>query len=84
MERKRKLPARGVRTENVSKKRTLTPPDQRPQQQQTPTPADSPATPIIIEEPLPRKIEAGKALPTLDEPQSENLSSKDFQSVAER
>jgi hypothetical protein len=81
MERKRKLPARAARTENVSKKRTLTPPDQRTQ---TPTPAESPAPPVVVEEPLPKKIEASKPLPTVSEPQPENLPPKEFQSVAER
>jgi hypothetical protein len=81
MERKRKLPARAARVENVSKKRTLTPPEQRTQ---TPTPAESPAPPPVVEEILPKKIENGKPLPTVDQPQPENLPSKDFQSIAER
>lgn len=78
MERKRKLPARAARVEGVSKKRTSTPPEHRIQ---TPTP---PVPPPIVEESLPKSIMPGKPLPTVDEPQPENLPSKDFQSVSER
>ncbi|PMD31437.1 hypothetical protein L207DRAFT_536920 [Hyaloscypha variabilis F] len=77
MERKRKLPARAARVESVSKKRMSTPPEQRTQ---TPTPsAPSP----LPEEVLPKSIAPGKALPTVNEPQPENLPSKEFQSISE-
>jgi len=79
MERKRKLPARAARVESASKKRTSTPPEQR--NQTPPTPA---APPPAVEESLPKSITAGKPLPTLDEPQPENLSLKEFQSISER
>ncbi|KAG0645500.1 hypothetical protein D0Z07_8737 [Hyphodiscus hymeniophilus] len=77
-ERKRKLPARAARIESVSKKRTSTPPDPRAQAQPTP-PLPAP----VVEEALPKSITNGKPLPTVDEPQPENLSSKGFQTVAE-
>ncbi|KAJ5041747.1 uncharacterized protein L3040_005316 [Drepanopeziza brunnea f. sp. 'multigermtubi'] len=77
MERKRKLPARAARVEAVSKKRTSTPPEQR---LQTPTP---PAPPPVVEETLPRSIAAGKPLPTVEEPQPENLPASQYQTVTE-
>lgn len=78
MERKRKLPARGVRVESASKKRTSTPPEPRARAPSSP--------PAPVEEPLPRVINAGKPLPTypLDRPQAQDLSSTEFQSVSER
>ncbi|KAI9641048.1 hypothetical protein NHQ30_010476 [Ciborinia camelliae] len=80
MERKRKLPARSSRGgEPANKKRTATPPDRS-----TPaTPQPQSTTPQPVEETLPKSIVAGMPLPTVDEPQSENLSSKDFQSISE-
>lgn len=80
MDKKRKAPARASRAES-SKKRILTPPEPG----QTPTPAESPAPPVVYQELLPKKIEAGKALPTVEEPQHlDGLPSKDYQSVADR
>jgi hypothetical protein len=76
--KKRKLPARAARVEAVSKKRTSTPPEQRTQ---TPTPT---APPPVVEESLPKSLVPGKPLPTLDAPQPENLSSKEYQSISER
>ncbi|THV49759.1 hypothetical protein BGAL_0180g00070 [Botrytis galanthina] len=74
MERKRKLPARSSRGgEPANKKRTATPPDRSISA--TPQPP--------IEETLPKNIVAGMPLPTVDEPQSDNLSSKDFQTISE-
>lgn len=75
MERKRKLPARGARGENAhpSKKRTSTP------EKHTPTPPPEP-----VEEPLPTSISAGKPLPTVNAPQPENLSSREYQTISER
>ncbi|PSS15329.1 hypothetical protein M430DRAFT_104042 [Amorphotheca resinae ATCC 22711] len=76
MERKRKLPARAARVESASKKRTSTPPE--PRTQPTPPPA-----PPVVEETLPRSINAGKPLPTIAAPQPEDLSSKEYQSISE-
>lgn len=76
MERKRKLPARATRSEHVSKKRTSTPPEQRTQ---TPTPA-----PQVVPESLPTSIAPSRPLPTIEEPQPENLSNRDFQTISER
>lgn len=79
MDKKRKAPARASRAES-NKKRISTPPEKL----QTPTPADSPAPPVY-QELLPKKIEPGKALPTVEEPQNlDALQSKDYQSVADR
>jgi len=78
MERKRKLPARAARVESVSKKRTSTPPEPRTQ----PTPPPPP--PVVVEESLPKSIVTGKPLPTVDTPQPENLSAKEFQTIPER
>ncbi|QSZ31061.1 hypothetical protein DSL72_000622 [Monilinia vaccinii-corymbosi] len=86
MERKRKLPARSSRGgggggggEPAYKKRTATPPDRStsatPQPQSTPQP--------VVEETLPKSIVAGMPLPTVDEPQSEDLSSKEYQTISE-
>lgn len=98
MERKRKNPPRGAsRVEHVSKKRTATPPE-RPEtpapasasasasasvsaSAPTPTPAPEP----VVEEPqLPKSITPGNPLPTVENPQSEDLSAKDYQSIQER
>ena len=72
------MPTRAARVEAVSKKRTSTPPEQRVQ---TPTPV---VPPPVVEESLPKSLIPGKPLPTLDKAQPENLSSNQFQSVAER
>jgi hypothetical protein len=74
MDRKRKLPARASARVGVSKKRASTPPE--------PTPAPTP-TPVV-EEGLPNSLVAGKPLPTVCEPQPEDLPNSKFQSVAER
>lgn len=78
-ERKRKLPARAARVEQVSKKRTSTPPEPRAQTQPTPPP---PAP--VVEEALPKSITNGKPLPTIDEPQPDDLPAKEFQTISER
>ncbi|ESZ97233.1 hypothetical protein SBOR_2356 [Sclerotinia borealis F-4128] len=81
MERKRKLPARSSRgSESASsKKRNATPPD--PSTPATPQPQSTPQPPT--KEALPKSIVTGMPLPTVDEPQSENLSSKEFQTISE-
>ncbi|KAB8290559.1 hypothetical protein EYC80_010984 [Monilinia laxa] len=86
MERKRKLPARssrggggpGAGGEPANKKRTATPPDRS-----TPITPQSQSTPQPVEETLPKSIVVGMPLPTVDEPQSEDLSSKEFQTISE-
>ena len=80
MERKRRLPARSARGEPASKKRTATPPDRSTRAASQPQPPSQPP----VEEALPKSVVAGMPLPTVDEPQSENLSSKEFQTISER
>ncbi|KAH8669624.1 hypothetical protein BGZ60DRAFT_450862 [Tricladium varicosporioides] len=80
MERKRKLPARGAKAEPANKKRAPSTSSEEPRR--TPTPAVA-APPPIVEESLPKSLVPGKSLPTLEQPQSENLPSKEFQSVSE-
>lgn len=76
MERKRKLPARAAaRVEHEAKRRNSTPRERS--EDHEPTPAE-PRPP-----PLPRSVEAGKPLPTVEDPQ-DDLASKDFQSIGER
>ncbi|KAK8073012.1 hypothetical protein PG996_006360 [Apiospora saccharicola] len=82
MERKRKLPPRAAaRVEHVAKKRTATPPEKSA----TPTPA--PPTPVpepVVEEaPLPKSVQPGNPLPTVEKAQAEDLSNKVYQSVQE-
>lgn len=81
MERKRKLPARAAaRVEHVAKKRTVTPPEPR-----SVTPV-----PVTVEEPpppppsLPKSIQAGKPLPTVEDAQPDDLPAKEYQSFQER
>ncbi|KAJ0269753.1 hypothetical protein COL940_012211 [Colletotrichum noveboracense] len=79
MERKRKLPARAAaRVEHIAKKRTVTPPEHR-----SVTPVAAP-----VEEPpppaLPKSIQPGKPLPTVEDPQPDDLPNKDYQSFQER
>jgi hypothetical protein len=80
MEKKRKLPARRTRAEPAGKKRALS---KSPERRQTSTPA-APAPPLVAEPTLPTSIETNKPLPTVDEPQPDDLSSTEFQSISER
>ncbi|GJD04784.1 hypothetical protein ColKHC_13609 [Colletotrichum higginsianum] len=79
MERKRKLPARAsARVEHVAKKRTVTPPEPR-----SVTPV-----PVPVEEPppppsLPKSIQPGKPLPTVEDPQPDDLTAREYQSFQE-
>ncbi|KAL0934834.1 uncharacterized protein CTRU02_209425 [Colletotrichum truncatum] len=79
MERKRKLPARAAaRVEHIAKKRTVTPPEHR---SLTPVPAP-------VEEPppppsLPKSVQPGKPLPTVEDPQPDDLPAKEYQSFQE-
>ncbi|GKU15226.1 unnamed protein product [Fusarium langsethiae] len=91
MERKRKLPARAAaRGETAAKKRNVTP------RERSATPAAPPpaAVPVPVpvpdpepEEPppppLPKSVQPGKPLPTVEVAQPEDLSSKEYQSVGE-
>ncbi|KAM0441185.1 hypothetical protein ACHAPT_000491 [Fusarium lateritium] len=84
MERKRKLPARAAaRGDHAAKKRNVTP------RERSATPAAPPAPPPAPEPeeppppPLPKSIQAGKPLPTVEVAQPEDLPSKDYQSVGE-
>ncbi|KAI0121143.1 hypothetical protein BJ170DRAFT_147300 [Xylariales sp. AK1849] len=78
--RKRKVPPRAAaRVEQVAKKRTATPPAER-----SLTPAPAPVSEPIVEEPrLPSSIQAGSALPTVENAQPDDLSSKEYQSMQE-
>ncbi|KAF4974328.1 hypothetical protein FZEAL_8757 [Fusarium zealandicum] len=86
MERKRKLPARAAaRSDHAAKKRNITP------RERSATPAAPPPPPPPAPEPkepspppLPKSIQAGKPLPTVEVAQSDDLSSKEYQSVGER
>ncbi|KAI1771255.1 hypothetical protein F4818DRAFT_217412 [Hypoxylon cercidicola] len=86
MERKRKLPARAAaRVDHASKKRasTSTPPERSltPGPAQAPTPGPAETGPE--ETPLPKSIQAGNPLPTVEQPQPDDLSARDFQSIQE-
>ncbi|RDW82509.1 hypothetical protein BP6252_03621 [Coleophoma cylindrospora] len=77
--RKRKLPGRAARADSENKKkRTSTPPEPSPKAT-TPVPIPAP----VVEPVLPKSITAGKPLPTVDQPQPQNLSYKDYQSISE-
>ncbi|EPE27528.1 hypothetical protein GLAREA_04319 [Glarea lozoyensis ATCC 20868] len=81
MEKKRKLPARSTRAEPAGKRRASKSPDRR--QSSTPAATAPPPPPPPIAATLPTKLEPNKPLPTVDEPQSDNLSSTEFQSISE-
>ncbi|KAJ8119162.1 hypothetical protein ONZ43_g3846 [Nemania bipapillata] len=91
MERKRKLPARAAaRVEQVSKKRNSTPPDPSttstpPSALTSPQRAESVAQepPPPVSTPLPKSLLPGQPLPTVEKPQPDDLSQKEFQSVQE-
>lgn len=83
MERKRKLPARAAaRGENAAKKRNVTPREDSATPAPPPAPAPEPEEPPPP--PLPKSIQAGKPLPTVEVAQPEDLSSKEYQTVGER
>lgn len=84
MERKRKLPARAAaRVDQLSKRRTLTPPERR---SATPAPPlERESTPAQeVKPPLPKSIQAGKPLPTVEDAQPSDLPDREYQSIAER
>ncbi|KAM0362339.1 hypothetical protein ACHAP4_001077 [Fusarium culmorum] len=87
MERKRKLPARAAaRGETAAKKRNVTP-RERSATPAAPPPAAVPVPDPEPEEPppppLPRSVQAGKPLPTVEVAQPDDLSSKEYQSFGE-
>ncbi|ROT35035.1 hypothetical protein SODALDRAFT_337688 [Sodiomyces alkalinus F11] len=88
MEKKRKLPARAsARVEHIAKKRTVTPPDRRSVTPlSTTATATAPAAPTATSDPppsLPKSIHPAKPLPTVEEPQPEDLSIKSYQNIQE-
>ncbi|KAK4197402.1 hypothetical protein QBC40DRAFT_105910 [Triangularia verruculosa] len=88
MEKKRKLPARAAaRVEQAAKRRNIDSTPKSVSKSATPTPApaaEPEPTPVEdIPTPLPKSISAGKPLPTVDSPQPNDLSNKDYQSVTE-
>ncbi|KAK4172956.1 hypothetical protein QBC36DRAFT_304045 [Triangularia setosa] len=88
MEKKRKLPARAAaRVEQAAKRRHTDSTPKSVSKSATPTPAPAPEPePIPVEDvptTLPKSISAGKPLPTVDSPQPNDLSNKDYQTVTE-
>ncbi|KAI1827137.1 hypothetical protein F4861DRAFT_536321 [Xylaria intraflava] len=89
MEKKRKLPARAAaRVEHVSKKRNTTPPDVLPTS--APLSAATSPQPVaesITQDPhpvaLPKSLQPGQPLPTVEKPQPDELPHKEFQSIQE-
>jgi hypothetical protein len=95
MAEKRRLSTR-ERREPAAKRRASEAPQLQSQSQQPPTkkkasiaavpPTPTPPPPPVevVETPLPTKIKDGDALPTVPSAQSETLSPKEYQSIAER
>ncbi|OAA60591.1 hypothetical protein SPI_05715 [Niveomyces insectorum RCEF 264] len=93
MERKRKLPPRAAaRVEQAAKRRTSTPPADGNNTTRSATPALSGGggdgsggdDHAVKKEPaLPKSIQAGKPLPTIEQAQPDDLPSADYQSVQE-
>ncbi|KAI0517095.1 hypothetical protein F5B22DRAFT_636036 [Xylaria bambusicola] len=98
MERKRKLPARAAaRGEHVSKKRNSTPPDasttstpsstmtspQPPEVVSQEPPPPTATTTTVTSSQLPKSLQPGHPLPTVEKPQPDDLSNKEFQSIQE-
>ncbi|KAK8133216.1 hypothetical protein PG999_001389 [Apiospora kogelbergensis] len=82
MERKRKLPPRAAaRVEHVAKKRTATPPEKSATS--TPAPPTPVPEPVVEEPPLPKSLQPGHPLPTVEKAQADDLSNKAYQSVQE-
>ncbi|CRK24383.1 hypothetical protein BN1708_013942 [Verticillium longisporum] len=85
MERKRKLPARAAaRVDHIAKKRTSTPPDRLSPYSRAPTPP--PQSPLTAEVPqlqLPKSVQPGKPLPTVEQAQSDDLTLRDYQNIQE-
>lgn len=88
MERKRKLPPRAAaRSEHAAKKRTPSTVATATPSERSLTPAPSPSAPpepAEEERPLPKSIQPGQPLPTVEKPQPDDLPHKAYQSVQER
>ncbi|KAK3388623.1 hypothetical protein B0T20DRAFT_386733 [Sordaria brevicollis] len=88
-EKKRKLPPRAAaRSEQAAKRRqTDTPPTSTKSSTPAPAPQKEPEPEPVAEVPpkqtLPSSITPGKPLPTVEEPQPEDLSTKDYQTLQE-
>lgn len=87
MEKKRKLPARASARQEQAKRRNVatrgrSPTPEPPEPPREPTPA--PPTPPPPPPPLPKSVEAGKLLPTVEVAQPKDLSTQEYQSLAER
>ncbi|ETS74848.1 hypothetical protein PFICI_13332 [Pestalotiopsis fici W106-1] len=85
-ERKRKNPPRGAaRAEQVVKKRTVTPPERSatPAATAPPPSPPPPPEPVVEETPLPKSVQAGIPLPTVETPQPDDLPGKEYQSIQE-
>jgi len=83
MERKRKLPARAAaRVEHIAKKRTATPPERSvtPVSATTPTSQPPPEAPAQ----LPKSVQSGMPLPTVEDAQPDDLPLRDYQNIQER
>ncbi|KAI1358354.1 hypothetical protein F5Y08DRAFT_120034 [Xylaria arbuscula] len=98
MERKRKLPARAAaRVEHVSKKRNSTPPDASTTSTPSPALASPQPAEVVAQDPqlptattttstsspLPKSLQPGHPLPTVEKPQPDDLPNKEFQSIQE-
>ncbi|KAI1818249.1 hypothetical protein GGS20DRAFT_529170 [Poronia punctata] len=89
MERKRKLPARAAaRVESASKRQSSS--STSPEVSFTPAPPPEPTEPAahdvsasIASAALPKSLQPGQPLPTVEKPQPDDLSLKDFQSIQE-
>ncbi|KAK8075725.1 hypothetical protein PG997_010388 [Apiospora hydei] len=80
MERKRKLPLGLLLASSTSPKNEQQRP---PEKSVTPTPAPPTPVPEVEEAPLPKSVQPGNPLPTVEKAQAEDLSSKAYQSVQE-
>lgn len=89
------MPARAAaRVEHVAKKRNSTPPDVSvastpPSAAASPQPPESVAqesssASAFASASLPKSLQPGQPLPTVEKPQSDDLSNKEFQSIQER
>ena len=83
MAEKRKLP---TRRESSVKRRASEAPQPPPAKRKasTPAPTRAPPPPERIHRPLPTKIKDAEGLPTVPSPQPASLSTKEYQSIAER
>jgi hypothetical protein len=82
MAEKRKLPPR---RESSVKRRVSEAPQPQPAKRNASTPGSRPPPPQErVRRPLPTKIKEGEALPTVPMPQPASLSTKDYQSIAQR